>query len=108
MFNDWDWDSKRTNEQEGRYVGFKSKLENKKLVVIELGAGLSIPSIRHISESYLLNSKVQTTLIRINPRDQQLSYTTELMLKGREDCCIRLEEGSLKGLQEINRELNEL
>jgi hypothetical protein len=39
------------------------------LAIIELGAGVSIPTVRHLSES--VAEDLRAVLIRINPRDAQ-------------------------------------
>ena len=41
-----------------------------RLVVIEIGAGLAVPSVRHRSES-LLDDFPNAQLLRINPREPQ-------------------------------------
>lgn len=53
MFGDWDWDDTLSSAQSERAEGFKSRIEES-LAVIELGAGLAIPSIRNYSESMLM------------------------------------------------------
>jgi NAD-dependent SIR2 family protein deacetylase len=64
MFNDGDWIADRSEAQFARLRHWRAGVE--RLVVIELGAGLAIPSVRRMAE-------VQgAPLIRINPRDAQL------------------------------------
>lgn len=61
MFNDYAWDSARTDLQEER---FRMWLERQRsIVAIELGAGLAIPTVRLHCEG------VGSPLIRINPRE---------------------------------------
>ena len=43
MFNDWDWDSNRSDKQEANFTEFKK--DSRKLVVIELGAGEAVKSL---------------------------------------------------------------
>jgi NAD-dependent SIR2 family protein deacetylase len=69
MFDDWDWESQRSSRQEDGLRSWLIRLQNDcaKLVVIEIGAGDSVPTIRMSSERYAdLHSAV---LVRINPRD---------------------------------------
>jgi NAD-dependent SIR2 family protein deacetylase len=70
MFGDFSWLSDRTAAQEDRFARFMSGIRGKKLVVIELGAGSAIPTIRHLSER--LGSQPQVRVIRINPREAQI------------------------------------
>ena len=70
MFNDFYFNSNETSEQEKRFNDFMYKYDkgDKKIVVIELGAGTAIPSIRRIGE-YIHTSVEGATLVRINPRE---------------------------------------
>jgi len=67
MFGDFNWLSQREEEQRANLVKFLESINNKKLVVIEFGAGKAIPTIRIASED--LAREFSATLIRINPRD---------------------------------------
>jgi len=69
MFGDWDWLPHRTDEQSERMRTWLKRVYDEKmnLVVVEMGAGESVPTVRMKSEHV-----VQLhcgTLIRINPRD---------------------------------------
>jgi len=74
MFGDWGWNGDRTTKQEHKFNTWMKSIraDNKKLAIIEIGAGTAIPTIRqegeHIAKMFK-NSK----LIRINPRDYKLS-----------------------------------
>ncbi|MDF1878421.1 NAD-dependent deacetylase [Sulfurimonas sp. SAG-AH-194-C20] len=70
MFGDWDWREKRTYQQKVRFKKWlrNVELENKKLVIIEIGAGTAIPTIRQKGEMMVENYN-NTKLIRINPRE---------------------------------------
>ena len=72
MFGDWGWDGQRTGEQESRLDGWFRRIrsERAKLVVIEVGAGTSVPTIRLRSEQYA--NQYNAILIRINPRDHRV------------------------------------
>jgi NAD-dependent SIR2 family protein deacetylase len=71
MFGDWSWISDRTAEQERRFDGFVAGHRGRRTVVIEMGAGTAIPTIRHMSEE--LGSRFGATVIRINPREGQIA-----------------------------------
>jgi hypothetical protein len=69
MFGDWGWISHRNREQETRLGQWLDKLNDKRslLVVLEIGAGTAVPTVRHLSEN--VAHKFSAKLIRINPRD---------------------------------------
>ncbi len=64
MFGDWGWLSERSDTQDGRLRAWLRQLERP--LVIEVGAGTTIPSVRRMGES------VPGPLIRINPGEPQL------------------------------------
>lgn len=70
MFGDYNWLSMRTNEQFMRFRNWTRSV--KKLVVIELGAGTDIPTVRHCGES------LRAPLIRINPREPHVSRPSDI------------------------------
>jgi NAD-dependent SIR2 family protein deacetylase len=63
MFGDWGWIADRSEEQYARYHAWLREVRGKKVVAIEMGAGLAIPTVRIECERHA------TSLIRINPRD---------------------------------------
>jgi NAD-dependent SIR2 family protein deacetylase len=69
MFGDWGWIGDRSNEQSARLGNWMAGLRRQKakLLVIEMGAGEALPTVRMQSENAAraLGGK----LIRINPRD---------------------------------------
>lgn len=72
MFNDWHWLSVRTELQQARLDQWLSLV--KRPLVIELGAGVAIPSIRRIGERH------GRALIRINPRDSAVGGRQQIAL----------------------------
>lgn len=64
MFSDFDWVQERYTIQSNRYKKWLEQAGN--VVVIELGAGLAIPSVRNEAE------RAGAPVIRINPRDSNL------------------------------------
>lgn len=70
MFGDWEWNDSRNEQQYFRYRKWLSSviLQDKKLAIIEIGAGVHIPSIRAKGESVASHYE-NATLIRINPWD---------------------------------------
>lgn len=71
MFGDWSWNHKRSSKQEHRYMQWRKANKNKKIVIIEIGAGSAIPTVRYEGEQ-LSTRYSNTTLIRINPREYQI------------------------------------
>ena len=68
MFGDWSWISDRSDQQAEQLQLWLQRCKNP--VVIELGAGTHIPSVRRFSEQIVKNHNGK--LIRINPRDYEV------------------------------------
>jgi NAD-dependent SIR2 family protein deacetylase len=91
MFGDMGWIPDRTEEQRRRFDRFQEAASDP-LVVVEMGAGTAIPSIRWISEH--LGQREGALLVRINPREGQVPPRH-----------LSIPVGSLEALQEIDRRL---
>jgi len=72
MFGDYNWISERTDIQSHRLQNWLDGLKENghKLVILEFGAGLAVPTIRFFGEN--IASRYDATLIRVNPRDTQV------------------------------------
>jgi len=72
MFEDWEWNLSRTQAQEFRFQGWLDTLRQvrARLVVVEVGAGTAIPTVRNLSER--VAEDFGATLIRINPREPEV------------------------------------
>ena len=92
MFGDFSWLSDRTAAQEELFSKFMAKQRGEKMVVIEMGAGSAIPTIRHLSEN--LGSQPKVDIIRINPREPQIG-----------DGHFSFDVGALEGLEQLARNL---
>lgn len=68
MFGDWLWLPHRTAAQEERMRRWLERLEGR-FVVLEIGAGTSVPTVRLTSEHLARNPGGR--LVRINPREPQ-------------------------------------
>jgi len=66
-FGDWQWIPHRTASQERRFEEWLARVTGPGLVVVELGAGTAVPTVRSTSERIAAVSG--GTLIRINPRE---------------------------------------
>ncbi|MDR0934308.1 MAG: NAD-dependent deacetylase [Burkholderiaceae bacterium] len=80
LFNDWGWISDQTDLQMERLNKWYMRLDNP--LVIELGAGLAVPTVRRVCES------IPAPLVRINPTDPQIDSnkrnTISLKMRGLE------------------------
>lgn len=63
MFNDWDWINTRCEVQHNAFENWLGRVQS--LVVVELGAGTALPTIRYVGEQQ------GVPLIRINLREAQ-------------------------------------
>lgn len=70
MFGDFSWISVRTEAQEQRFHDFLLSNNGKNLVIIEIGAGTAVPTIRHLTQQ--LARKKNSRAIRINPREAEI------------------------------------
>ena len=87
MFGDWAWIPERQQAQAGRQSKWLASATNP--VVIELGAGTAIPSVRNFSEN--IAHRLGGNLIRINLREPEV--------KGKHD--VGLAMGALDGMNAI-------
>lgn len=87
MFNDAEWISDRTDAQQARLEAWLGKTQHP--VIIELGAGTHVPSVRNFSERLVRTCGAK--LIRINPRDEAVPSQS----------AIGLRLGALDGLQAL-------
>lgn len=68
MFGDWHWVPHRTAAQERRLEAWlESAVRSQQLVVVELGAGSAVPTVRMASERAVAGRR--GTLLRVNPRE---------------------------------------
>ena len=88
MFGDWGWVERRSALQEQRLTQWLATVKD--LVVIEIGAGTTIPSVRHFSEN------CGAKLIRINPNEPEVPAN---------QCAISLPLGGLAGITLLRRAL---
>jgi len=93
MFGDYSWLPQRSHGQQMRFDLFCDQHRAQKLVVIEMGAGTAIPTIRHTSEQ--LGHRSGASVVRINPREAQIRSPH-----------IGLSCGALAGLEGIDAHLN--
>jgi len=90
MFGDFSWLPERTRQQERQFDEFLTDHRGDRLVVVELGAGTAIPTIRYQGERMAVTGRA--TFIRINPREAQVPGGQ-----------ISIATGALAGLAGIDR-----
>jgi NAD-dependent SIR2 family protein deacetylase len=88
MFGDWEWLEQRSEAQQGRLLRWLARA--RRPVVVELGAGTAIPSVRHFGQRVAHDCGGR--MVRINPREPDVGDPR--------DCGIAL--GALAGLQAID------
>ncbi|CAM3950596.1 SIR2 family NAD-dependent protein deacylase [Roseateles saccharophilus] len=69
MFGDWGWLCERYDAQAGRLARWLPQVERP--VVVEIGAGTDVPSVRHFGQRVLVEHGGQ--LLRINPREPAIA-----------------------------------
>ena len=70
MFGDWGYFGEHLDEQTARYKQFSRDLSASKgkLLIIELGAGTAVPTVRYESQRSFTDHRWTSNLIRINPQ----------------------------------------
>lgn len=91
MFGDGEWLARRYQQQQGRLRSWMQGV--RRLVIVELGAGTYIPSVRHFTES--LSEREGLGLIRINPRESNVPRSRD----------VGLPTGALDGLRLVDKAL---
>ncbi len=79
LFGDWFWLSTRSKHQQNSYQSWRKDVinSNKKLVIVEIGAGKTINTIRKAAENLAKNN----LLIRINPFDIEVSHSNQISIQ---------------------------
>ena len=78
MFSDFQWDSNRTLNQERKYQDWLKNQKSKRLVVLEIGAGIDVPTVRlNCEEVYRM---IGDHYIRINPIESEIAYEEAVSL----------------------------
>jgi NAD-dependent SIR2 family protein deacetylase len=69
MFSDWGWEQRRSEAQRCREEIWLESIadRNARIVVVELGGGTDIPSVRYFSERLIFEFGAR--LVRINPKE---------------------------------------
>ncbi|MEZ0323181.1 MAG: Sir2 family NAD-dependent protein deacetylase [Hydrogenothermaceae bacterium] len=75
MFGDFSFIPDRVESQEFRLNLWLERNQNKKMVIIEIGARESVPTVRWFGER--ISRDYSATLIRINPRDYSVPHSID-------------------------------
>ncbi|WP_374586358.1 NAD-dependent deacetylase [Pseudoduganella sp.] len=86
MFGDWNWIERRSELQAARLEAWLEQV--RRPLVIELGAGTAIPSVRHFGHSVLQRGG---RMVRINPREYAVGSPAD----------VGIAAGALDGLRAI-------
>jgi NAD-dependent SIR2 family protein deacetylase len=70
MFGDSEWDALQAGSQQVRLKRWLGEVVGTRLVIVECGAGVAIPTVRWYCETTA--SAMHATLIRINPREPEV------------------------------------
>jgi len=92
MFGDYAWLDGRTAAQRERFDAFLEEASGERLVVVEMGAGTGVPTIRMTSER--LGRRGEALVVRINPREPSIAPPH-----------LSIPVGALDGLAGIDRAL---
>jgi NAD-dependent SIR2 family protein deacetylase len=76
MFGDWGWNGQRADAQERRLHALLARAQRP--LVVELGAGVAIPSVRHFGQRVL--QQMGGRMVRINPREPQVASALDVGL----------------------------
>ena len=76
MFSDWGWNPQRQEQQQARQQAWLSRVERP--LVIELGAGTAIPTVRNFSQYIVMHRGGR--LLRINLRESRVSMPQDVGL----------------------------
>lgn len=93
MFGDGTWRDERTSEQEARLNAWLAQHRGKRIVAVEMGAGLAVPTVRMTSE------QLSDALVRINPREPEVPRDAD---------DVGLPHGAFHALTEIDKLLGAL
>ena len=78
MFGDWNWVNERNQAQRRRELRWFDEVVNSlgNVAIVEIGAGTSIPSVRHFS--HRISREFGARIIRINPREPQVPSSKDV------------------------------
>mmetsp|Transcript_39193 Transcript_39193/g.75291 ORF Transcript_39193/g.75291 Transcript_39193/m.75291 type:complete len:304 (-) Transcript_39193:221-1132(-) len=102
MFGDWGFIPDRTLKQQKRMDDWLDAAKNDggRIVIVEVGAGTSVPTVRNTSERLAQVWGEGACLIRINAREEMIPNASQI------DQAISIKGGALSTLEALEAELN--
>ena len=82
MFGDGIFNESRVLQQNTKFKQWLKSVKNLNVVIIEIGAGTTIPTIRNFNDNYSKKNN-NVTLIRINPLEYKVSNTKDIGIQGK-------------------------
>jgi NAD-dependent SIR2 family protein deacetylase len=78
MFGDWNWLGRRSQSQQQRETQWLESIADSeaRVVIVEMGAGTAIPSVRHFS--HRISQEHGAPIIRINPHESQVPSSRDI------------------------------
>lgn len=95
MFGDFSYTSRREHGSRREYQTWQSEVGEEELVIVEIGAGTAVPTVRLEGES--LVRRMGATLIRINPGEDQGG-----------GACIAMRKSGLDALADLDQALESI
>ena len=89
MFGDGAWLASRTVRQRARFEEWLDRQAEARLLVVELGAGSAIPTIRWHSEQ--LGQLPGATVVRVNPREPEIRPPHLSIASGAREALMRID-----------------
>jgi NAD-dependent SIR2 family protein deacetylase len=96
MFGDGEWDERRSSEQEAAFLDWYVRAREKRLAIVELGAGRAVPTVRNFCERIGADSR--GPLVRINLREPEVPAVRD----------VPIPLGAAQALREIDERLTAL
>lgn len=92
MFSDHYWESSRADKQRERFKNWVHHNQDETLVVVEIGAGMAVPTVRMTCENLIQNWNNDVRFIRINPRETESHEGVDVLKMGALDGLTLLDE----------------
>jgi len=82
MFGDGFFNESRVLQQNGKFKQWLKSVKNLNVVILEIGVGSTIPTIRNFNDNYSKKNN-NVTLIRINPLEYKVSNAKDIGIQGK-------------------------
>jgi NAD-dependent deacetylase len=82
LFGGTTFNETRTQEQNKRFLQWLSTMKGSKVIILEIGAGKTVPTIRNFNDSYSKRHE-NFKLVRINPIENEVLNNGDIGIRGR-------------------------